>query len=81
MGKAIGTYTSTYNAKLGKISIWKTASGDYQGKWGETDSKRHGSLELRVAEDGKTVHVKWKALDGDEAKPKEGESTWRRKAM
>lgn len=74
-----GTYSGTYNKKLGQFEFRRTQAGGYAGEWWESDKKRHGSFELYSSPDGQLLWIAWEALDGDGRRPEAGMSTWRRK--
>jgi hypothetical protein len=75
----IGTYTDTFNGKLGNMSFKRVGERKYQGLWWETSLQRYGSFELQVAEDGRTITLISKSLDDGKVGPKiTGEkSTWK----
>jgi len=75
----IGTYTDTYNCKLGSMSFRRVGERKYQGLWWETSLQRYGSFELQASEDGRTITLTWKTLDDGKVGPqKSSTSTWKR---
>ncbi len=73
----IGTYSDTFNRQLGSLTFKKVAEDKYKGLWWESSLKHHGSFELEVSNDGRTITVNWKATDG---RTKSAKSTWKSKA-
>ena len=76
----VGTYTATFNDKLGNMSFKRVGERKYEGLWWESDLKRHGTCELEVSKDGGTVTMTWRALDDRPGADKGGKNTWKKKA-
>jgi hypothetical protein len=75
----IGTYTDTFNGKLGNMSFKRVGERKYRGLWWETSLKRYGTFELHSSPDGGTITLAWKTLDEGKVGPKRSsKSTWKR---
>jgi hypothetical protein len=72
----IGTYSDTFNRQLGSLTFKRVGERRYKGLWWESSLKHYGSFEVEVSQDGRTITVNWKALDG---RAKSAKSTWKPK--
>jgi hypothetical protein len=72
----IGTYSDTFNRQLGSLTFKRVGERRYKGLWWESSLKHYGSFELEASQDGRTITVNWKALDG---RTKSARSTWKPK--
>ena len=77
---SIGTYSDTFNRKLGSLTLKRRGPRTYTGLWWESDLRRYGSLQLNVAEDGLSIGVTWKGLDSSNRRVAR-ESTWHREVL
>ena len=73
----IGTYSDTFDRKMGSITFKRTGEGRYEGLWWESSLQRYGSFVLEVPKDARNIAVEWKALSPGGAAG--GKSTWKRK--
>ncbi len=55
-----GTYSSTFGADLGTISLTKISDTEYEGTWNEGETLRFGTLELTLESDSE-VTGQWTA--------------------
>lgn len=73
-----GTYSSTFGAELGTISLTKVSDSEYEGTWNEGETLRFGTLELTL-ESNSEVTGRWTAdPDSDIAGSSGGLLVWER---